>query len=80
MTEIVLLSSHLVFPREGYLEAALHVMGYLKHKHNARLMLDPAYPEIEDSEFVEGDWTQFYSDTNEAIVLIQNQQVPWQAC
>jgi hypothetical protein len=34
-TEISLLSSHLAYPREGHLDAALHVMGYLKQKHNS---------------------------------------------
>jgi hypothetical protein len=33
-TEISLLSSHLAYPRVGHLEVALHVMGYLKQKHN----------------------------------------------
>ena len=33
-TEISLLSSHLAYPREGHMDAALHVMGYLKQKHN----------------------------------------------
>ena len=45
-TEISLLSSHLAYPREGHLEAALHVMGYLKQKHNSRLIFDPTYPDI----------------------------------
>ena len=33
-TEISLLSSHLAYPRVGHLEVALHLMGYLKQKHN----------------------------------------------
>ena len=45
-TEISLLSSHLAYPREGHLEAALHVMGYLHLKHNSRLIFDPTYPKI----------------------------------
>ena len=32
-TEISLLSSHLAYPREGHLEAALHVMAYLKSRN-----------------------------------------------
>jgi hypothetical protein len=39
-TEISLLSSHLAYPREGHLEAALHVMAYFKQKHNSRLIFD----------------------------------------
>ncbi len=34
-TEVLLLSLHLVYPREGHLDAALHVMGYLHLKYNS---------------------------------------------
>jgi hypothetical protein len=34
-TEISLLSSHLAYPREGHLDAALHVMGYLQLQYNS---------------------------------------------
>ncbi len=33
--EVSMLSSYLTLPREGHLEAALHIMGYLKQKHNS---------------------------------------------
>ena len=33
-TECSLLSSHLEYAREGHNECALHMMGYLKWKHN----------------------------------------------
>ncbi len=32
--EVSLLSSYLANPREGHLEAAIHIMGYLRLKHN----------------------------------------------
>jgi len=59
-TKISLLSSHLAYPREGHLEAALHVMDYLKQKHNSRLIFDPTYPNIDMSSFPTYDWTEFY--------------------
>ncbi len=34
-TEVLLLSLHLAYPREGHLVAALHVMGYLWLKYNS---------------------------------------------
>ena len=34
-TKVSMLSSYLAFPREGHLEAALHIMGYLRLKHNS---------------------------------------------
>jgi hypothetical protein len=66
-TEISLLSSHLAYPREGHLDAALHVMGYLKQKHNSRLIFDPTYPNINVSSFPTYDWIKFYGDVQEAI-------------
>jgi hypothetical protein len=66
-TEVLMLSSYLALPREGHLETALHIMGYLRKKHNSRLVFDPTYPEINESDFPEFDWTEFYGDVTEAI-------------
>jgi hypothetical protein len=66
-TEVSLLSSHLAYPREGHLEAALHVMAYLKAKHNSRLVFDPTYPDIDQSSFHKCDWKEFYGDAIEAL-------------
>ncbi|KAL7525190.1 hypothetical protein ACHAXR_001901 [Thalassiosira sp. AJA248-18] len=66
-TELSLLSSHLAYPREGHLEAALHIMAYLRQKHNSRLIFDPAYPYTNTSNFPEHEWKDFYGDVNEAI-------------
>ncbi|KAL7526268.1 LOW QUALITY PROTEIN: hypothetical protein ACHAXR_003858, partial [Thalassiosira sp. AJA248-18] len=46
-TKVSLLSSYLAHPREGHLETAIHVMGYLRQKHNSRLFMDPCYPKID---------------------------------
>jgi len=66
-TEVSMLSSYLALPREGHLEAALHVMGYLRLKHNTRLIFDPTYPVIVDSDFPRYDWTEFYGDIQEDL-------------
>ena len=66
-TKILLLLSHLVFPRLGHLLIALHVMAYLKQKHNSRLVFDTAYHNIDLSIFPQQDWTEFYGDIAEAI-------------
>ena len=65
--EISLLSSHLAYPREGHLDAALQVMAYFKQKHNSHLIFDPTYPNIDMSSFLTYDWTEFYWDVQEAI-------------
>ena len=46
----------------------IHVMSYLKVKHNSRLVLDPTYAPVEYKEFkLNQDWTQFYGDAEEAL-------------
>ena len=67
-TEISQLSSFLAMPRRGHLVNALHVMLYLKVKHNSMLVLDPTYPDIRVDAFkTEHDWTPFYGDVEEAL-------------
>jgi len=66
-TEISLLSSYLAYPRLGHLLAALHVMAYLKAKHNTRLIFDPTYPKIDASMFPKRNWDEFYGKVSEAI-------------
>jgi hypothetical protein len=66
-TEVLLLSSHLTYPREGHLDAALYVMGYLRLKYNSLLIFDPTYPHIDDSTFQHHNWEEFYGDVQEAI-------------
>jgi hypothetical protein len=67
-TEVSLLSSHLAYPQEGHLEAALHVMAYLRAKHNSRLVFDPTYPDIDQYSFHKCDWNEFYGDVTEALL------------
>ena len=67
-TEISCLASYLAMPRKGHLDAAIHVMSYLKQKHNTRLILDPSYPQNNKDGFInDADWTQFYGDVKEAL-------------
>jgi hypothetical protein len=68
-TEVSLLSSHLAYPREGHLEEALHIMAYLRSKHNSRLVFDPSYPDIDQTDFKQCDWKEFYGDAVEGIPL-----------
>jgi len=69
ITEVSLLASAMAMPREGHLDAVFHVFAYLKNKHNARLVLDPTYPEIDYSNFPEHDWTSMYGDVKKAVPL-----------
>ena len=60
-----MISLHLVSPREGHLEADIHVMSYLHLKHNSRLLFDPIYPTLDMCEFDQYDWTTQYGDVKE---------------
>ena len=66
-TDISLLSSHLVMPREGHIEAAIHVMSYLHLKHNSRLVFDTNYPTLDVCDFDQYDWTTRYGDVKEVV-------------
>ena len=65
--EVSLLSSYFAYPREGHLETALHIMGYLKNKHNTRLVFDPTYPDVDKGDFPQYDWTEFYGNAKEIM-------------
>ncbi len=65
--KVSLLLSFLVYPREGHLETALHIMGYLKKKHNTRLVFDPTYPDIDMGDLPRYNWTKFYGDAKELM-------------
>ena len=68
--EVSLLSSFLAMPRRGHMVAALHIMSYLRIKHNSRLVLDPSYPNIDYASFWQKEnWTAFYGDVEEAPPL-----------
>jgi len=67
-TECSLLSSHLVYPREGHFECALNMMGYLKWKHNSHLFFDPTYPTIDFDSFNNGaEWKELYGEVTEPV-------------
>ena len=67
IVETSILASQVAMPREGHLSALLQVFAYLKNRHNARLVLDPTYPEVDMTKFQKHDWTHFYGDVKEAI-------------
>ncbi len=67
ITEVSLMSSHMAMPREGHLDAVLHIFGYLKVKYNSRMCFDPTVPYCDESSFKKCDWKQFYGNVEEAI-------------
>ena len=69
ITEESLFSSHVALPREGHLDAAVHVMVHVGQRYNSKLVYDPWYPEIDHSVFKKCDWSEIYRDANEAIPM-----------
>ena len=47
-------------PRHGHLEVALHIIVYVKLKHNTIQAFDPSYPDVDHSNFQECYWTNIY--------------------
>lgn len=66
-TEVSLLSSHSAMPREGHLDAMLHLFAHLRQKHNSRLAFDPSYPSIDKRMFPKQDWSNMYHGAEEPI-------------
>ena len=66
-TEVSMVASQMALQCEGHLDAIFRVFGYLKNKHNLRLVLDPSYPEIDHSDFPDNDWTSMYGNVKVAI-------------
>jgi hypothetical protein len=67
LLEVALLSAYLACPREGHLEAAFHIFGYLKHKPKSKIAFDPDHPAISERRFKKYDWTDFYKDAEEPL-------------
>ena len=40
-TEVSTLASYLAMPRKGHMQGSLHIMSYLRVKHNSMLVLNP---------------------------------------
>jgi len=55
--EVSMMSSHLALPREGHLEAVLHIFAHLRKYHNTEAVYDPSDPVIDESKFEAQDWT-----------------------
>ena len=53
MVEVSMLSSHLALPRRGHLDAVFRIYAYLKCHHNASMVFDPTYNDIDLNKFRE---------------------------
>ena len=62
ITEVLTLASQMTMPREGHMDAVLHVFVYFKAGHNSRMVFDPAYPSIDKTNFQDHEWKRLYGD------------------
>ena len=62
-----MMTSQMGIPREGHLEAVLHMFSFLRQTYNYRIAFDPTYPVINMNDFKEYKWRDFYGDLKEAI-------------
>jgi hypothetical protein len=67
ITEVSMLSTFLFMPRECHLDVVYHLFAYLSLYHNARVVFDPTYPDIDMRAFIKTDWKPVYGDVKEAI-------------
>jgi hypothetical protein len=44
ITRVSLMASQMAMPREGHLDAVLHIFGFLRRKNNSRMAFDPTFP------------------------------------
>eukprot|EP00980_Cylindrotheca_fusiformis_P025104 scaffold13074_cov103-Cylindrotheca_fusiformis.AAC.1 len=66
--ELSLLSSHLALPREGHLEAAYNIFGYLAKHLDSTLVFDDKKPELNMDAFNVTRWDKsIYGDVQEEI-------------
>ena len=67
MHEVSMLSPYVTMTREGHLSQVYHIFTYLKINHNARIIMDPSFPHINEVDFEHSDWSSYYGTEKEAI-------------
>jgi hypothetical protein len=67
ITEVSILSTHLLLPHEVHLKGVFHVFAYLGIHENVRVVFYPTYPSVEMGVFIKTDWKYMYGDVKEMI-------------
>ena len=66
--ELSMMASMMASPMSGYLKQLYHIFAYLKKHHNAEMLFDPSYPNINENLFPKYDWGHtVYSHAKELI-------------
>ena len=67
LLEVALLSQHLALPREGHLEQALRLLGYLREHKKLRLRFYCGMPTVDDQFLKLYDWIDFYCRETDSV-------------
>ena len=59
ITKRSMMASHMAMPREGNLEAVLHVFAFIRQNYDSRMAFDPTHPSINKNDFKECKWKDF---------------------
>jgi hypothetical protein len=62
------------------LDVLFQLFAYLEKKHNAHIIYDPMYLDIELRVFKQCDWKQFYGEVKEAIPPSQCSSTEGKGC
>ena len=64
-TEVSIMSGFNAAPREGHLEAVMHIYAWLKCHTRSKVVLDPDY--VIHNEVEEPEWSEFYPNAEEIL-------------
>jgi hypothetical protein len=64
-TEVSMMAAYSAAPREGHMEAVMHIFAYLQGHERSRIVLDPRY--VEHAEVEKTAWYDFYKDACELL-------------
>ena len=71
--EVSKLASFTINPRRGHMEAVYSIFAYLKKHLRSKIVFDPAYVEIDESVFFQGNWDDYYGECKEDVPLVRPQ-------
>jgi hypothetical protein len=67
ITEVSVLYTFLCMPCEGHSNAVYHLSAYLSLHHNARVVFDPTFTDVDMRAFIKTDWEPMYGYIKEVI-------------
>jgi hypothetical protein len=67
--QVAMLSSYLVQPRQGHLEAVYYIYSYLKAHDHSTTVFDDEYVNWADEGFPKYDWSDFYWKAKEDVPI-----------